>query len=319
MQFIKEIFDPAAAQNETYISDFKLNYVEEATDLSEMPSPTEPQTPAFYKQRARHHYFEIKKNAIARDNIRSDHDLPITILTRFELAEHSVAVSDHVKLYKEKFAALVALDQKIMGAVLIAILAANIPLIPFIGWLVIPAWLAAGYFLAQRGDVYNEYQDSLTLLVGTCNWALGSKERRNTPDALSHNPQIKSMMDCLYPVLSKKQVAHLIADDIETTYTSALDGYDSRFKFPLVGRLFVNSASIAGKVIHHELEDTALKQRGAEFIRCVYGLNRGSAKDFLRVFVNALPDLWRATRNMVQAYASAPRPTEPTPLKMTPA
>jgi hypothetical protein len=109
----------------------------------------------------------------------------------------------------------------------------------------------------------------------------------------------------------------LIDDSIEENYTSALERYNKRFKLPLVGRFFGNSASEAGKAVHHELENIALKQRGAEFFRCVYGLNRGSAKDFLRVFVNAVPDLVSALRNVAQAATRAPQPTEETTLNMS--
>ena len=320
MRNFYELFDPAASQESTPIPEFKLNYLIETSAYEPMEADASSRNTKFYFYRSLHNYFNIKPNAFAKDNIETNAELPISIIKDFALAEHASVVADHVKLYKEKSAALVALDQKIMSAALLGMVAANTPFIPFVGLVSIAAWLAAVYFLGQRADAYNEYQDALVLLVGTCNWALGAKRNQekddDTPEELSRNPQIMSMMECLYPVLSRKQVEHLIDDSIEENYSSALDGYNKRFKLPLVGRFFGNSASEAGKAVHHELENIALKQRGAEFFRCVYGLNRGSAKDFLRVFVNAVPDLVSALRNVAQAATRAPQPTEETTLNM---
>ena len=53
----------------------------------------------------------------------------------------------------------------------------------------------------------------------------------------------------------------------------------------------------------------ALKQRSAEFIRCIYGLNRGSGADFLRVFLHAVPDFCYAVWQVGQkAFASPASP-----------
>lgn len=315
MQSIREMFDPAAAQTETPIAYYKLVYPLSPDEFLKMQQDTAIARPDAYYFRQAFEYFNIKDHAVAKNGSTSNVDLPIVINESFTLAKHAQIVTDNVNLYKKKSAALIALDQKIIGSLLLAIVAASTPFIPFVGLISFVAWAATFYFLSQRAEAYMQYNDALLLLVGTCNWALGPTIRQNNPDELSHAPEIKNMMGCLYPVLSKKQVSHLIADDIETNYTTALDGYDSRFKFPLVGRFFSTATSNVGRAMHHELEDTALKQRGAEFIRCIYGLNRGSAPDFLRVVANALPDLWRAFRNVVRAYSTSPKPEEPTVLQ----
>ena len=310
MQFAHELFDPTALKNHTPIPEFKLNYTVEDTTFLEMENSKLLRDTKFYYARSKK-YFSIKPNASAKNNTQKHDDLPIKIMEYFQLNLHTHVVADHVKLYKEKSDALIAIDQKIMGAALLGMVAANIPFIPFVGLVSMGAWLAAVYFLAQRADAYNEYQDALVLLVGTCNWALGviNADTANTADTLSTNPAIKSMMDCLYPVLSKKQVEHLIADSIENEYTCALMEYDKKYPSPLqsLGGFFKQSSPTTREAVSHELENIALKKRGAEFFRCVYGLNRGSAKDFLRVFINAVPDLFRALYNVAQAATNAPQ------------
>lgn len=232
---------------------------------------------------------------------------------QFSISKHSRIVTDHVKIYRQKSDALVQLDQKILSAMLIAIGATCVPFIPFMGLVSIAGWIATFYLLNQRADRYTAYRDALSLLVGTCNWALGapSHQRVDNPTDLAKAPAIKSMMECLYPVLSKTQIEHLIADDIQETYSDSLKNYDQRFKFPLAGRLFTpQNENRTHQIIHNELESTALKQRGAEFVRCVYGLNRGTAKDFFLVALNALPDIWNAFSNITRALCTTtPAPT----------
>lgn len=225
----------------------------------------------------------------------------------FSIAKHSKIVEDHVKIYQQKSAALVQLDQKILSAMLIAIGATCVPFIPFMGLVSIAGWMATFYLLNQRAERYIAYQDALTLLVGTCNWALGTPPSSLDAKSLAEAPAIVSMMECLYPVLSKTQIKHLIADEIEETYAESLKKYDERFKYSFVGRFFTpQSGNRVHQAINRQLESTALKQRGAEFVRCVYGLNRGTAKDFLLVAANALPDIWHAFLNVTRALCTTP-------------
>ncbi len=294
MKFFKELFgplmDPTFSTDSTPISQFKLNYPATETGARSIPLRSED-------------YFTIKPNAVAKDK-SSDADLPITIAQRFSLVAHRNIITEHTEFYKTKSTALVALDKKIMSAILLALVAAHAPFIslvvPFVGLVATIAWVAAFYLLGQRINVYNEYHDSLLLLVGTCNWSLGSTNRQDTEVNLARSPEIKAMMSELYPVLSETQIKHLIADDIEQQYAEALKNYNDSFKYPFLS--FLNHAdNAAARAISNELEGPALKKRGAEFIRCVYGLNRGSAKDTLYVFANAIPDFVRPMYNAAQA------------------
>lgn len=302
MKFFKELFaplmDPTFSSQSTPISQFKLNYP--ATETGDRPIPLRSED-----------YFTIKANAVAKDG-STDDQLPITIAQRFQLNAHKNIITEHTEFYKAKSAALVALDKKIMSAILLALVAAHAPFIslvvPFVGLVATVAWMATLYLLGQRINAYNEYYDSLLLLVGTCNWSLGPKIRHDDGGELAHSPEIKAMMAELYPVLSETQVKHLIADDIEKQYAEALQNYNDSFKYPFLS--FLNNAdNAAARAITRELEGPALKKRGAEFIRCVYGLNRGLAKDTLYVFVNAIPDFARPIYYAGQTWLTAK--TEP--------
>jgi hypothetical protein len=312
----KFLFDPTVSTEFTPIPQLKLNYrVISDTDYSDMQMNPDKRTPGFYFMRAEHEYFRIRFDAKAKDNNLSDAELPIELVSKsakFDLAKHSEIVKDHVKLYKEKSDALVKIAGYIVGSLLLALVAPTIPFIPFTGLVSYAAWAAACYFVTQCTNVYNEYHDALILLVATCNWALGSKKRTDYDNNLAKSPVINNqtkdsandgMMDHLYKVLTKTQIKHLIADDIEKQYTDALEARDSRFKFPGVSGLFAqNPASREAIIVNHHLEQTAMKQHGAEITRCLFGLNRGTAADFVRVLSNAIPDFLRAGYNIGKDY-----------------
>lgn len=310
---LRQIFiDPTVSSESTPLPQFKLTHNLSEAEYSEMLHSRTERNANFYFQRSEK-YFTINYGALAKNNNTSDNQLPIAIHERFSLANQSQIVSDHSALYAKNSANLIKIDQAICGAVLLAMIIPTVPFIPFVGLVAFAAWSAALYLLALRTDVYNDYQDSLVLLVATCNWTLGSKNRLNSSAELVKAPVIANgkdgMMDLLYPVLSKAQVSHLIADDIEKYFTDALEARDSRFKF-----FSGNTTSRAATIITQELEKTALKQRGAEFIRCAYGLNRGTAPDFLRLLVNAVPDLVRLGYNAGRSYFT---PTETTTASMS--
>lgn len=308
LSFAQELFtlDPTISNDSTPVGQFRLNYATLTEDAynSMKNHKTEP-VDAFYFLRSEE-FFTIRINAVAKDNNQSDNELPIDIRqgNNFSLTKHAAIVTDHTELYKRKASALISNDKKMWGAILIAIIAPSIPFVPFIGLLALPAWIAAFYFLNQRTTLNNEYKDARTLLIATCSWALGPNHRTEIKrGALTNSLEINSMMEQLYPVLSKTQVKHLIADDIEAQYINALDIRDSRTKLPFAS-FFNNNPSRASQVVSRELEKTALKQRGAEVVRCIYGHNRGEDEmDMLRVITNFIcVDIGRAMSNAVTAY-----------------
>ena len=215
-------------------------------------------------------------------------------------------------LKKEKSAALVSNDRKMWSALLIAVIAPNIPFIPFLGLVAFVAWMAIFYFLNQRATLNTEYKDARTLLIATCNWALGPnlQSRTNNVNDLTNSHEINAMMEQLFPVLSKTQVKHLIADDIEGEYTNALEVRAQRTQIPLASFFSSNQYKIT-KFVSRELEETALKQSTAEVIRCIYGHNRGEdVMDLLRVVSTFIcVDIGRALSNAATAYFT-PEPSQ---------
>ena len=314
--FAKEMFklDPTASSEGTAIGRFRLNYATITNEaFQDMNENTGNRSDHFYFLRSEQ-YFTININAVARNSKHFSNQqdyLPITIKQDFKnnLA-HTTIISEHTELYKRKANALVANDQYMWNAIAIALIAPTIPFIPFIGLLAIPAWIAAFYFLNQRNTLNLEYKDARTLLIATCSWALGPKSQERHATQLAATPEINSMMEQLYPILSPTQVEHLIADGIEKQYIDALAARDSRTKIPFAS-FFSNNDSRAAQVVSNELEKTALKQRTSEVIRCIYGHNRGEDEmDLLRVVTNFIfVDIRRAMYNAASAYytpAAAP-------------
>ena len=310
MQFsLREMFtglttlDPTSSKDSTPVGQFRLNYnTISDEDFRKICSRKTPRNTPFYFLRSQD-YFRIKMNAVAKDNNQSDNDLPIEITERFSLIKHAEIVTDHTNLYKEKSDALVLNDKKMWSALLIAVIAPSIPFVPFLGLVAFVAWMATFYFLNQRATLNTEYKDARTLLIATCNWALGPKTRQDSKKDLIASAEIKAMMDELFPVLSKTQVKHLIADDIENQYTDALVARAQRTKIPLAS-FFSSNPSRAAQFVSRELEETALKQSTAEVIRCIYGHNRGENEmDLLRVVSNFIcVDIGRALSKAATAY-----------------
>ncbi len=304
--------DPTSSKDSTPVGQFRLNYETISTEnFNQMSSNKTSRNTSFYFLRSQE-YFTIKMNAVAKDRNHSNDGLPIRISKNFSLLEHASIVTDHTDLYKEKSAALVSNDRKMWSALLIAVIAPNIPFIPFLGLVAFVAWMAIFYFLNQRATLNTEYKDARTLLIATCNWALGPnlQSRTNNVNDLTNSHEINAMMEQLFPVLSKTQVKHLIADDIEGEYTNALEVRAQRTQIPLASFFSSNQYKIT-KFVSRELEETALKQSTAEVIRCIYGHNRGEdVMDLLRVVSTFIcVDIGRALSNAATAYFT-PEPSQ---------
>jgi hypothetical protein len=226
-------------------------------------------------------YFTINDNAQAKDG----NFLAVSVLagqkfnpTRPSL--HTNYLNACTVLFKEKAQKLKELDKKIMGSVLLGVVASSLSFLPLVGYFSWLGWGSALYHMHARGQVYKEYHESLTLLVANCNWSLGQNLGYQ---GLSQLPAIREMMAALYPVLTETQVKHLIADEIEKPFAQELINYENRFN--------------ANSLFAQKDNNIALSKKGAEFSRCIYGFNRGSATDFLDAFLSILPDLYRAARD----------------------
>jgi len=237
-------------------------------------------------------YFTIPKAAQAADNDM----LAVEVVEGQTFLSTNQAHVDFLNqctaLVNEKSTQLKRIDQKLLASVIFGVAATALsyfPLVGFLGWI---GWGAAIYYMNQRAVVYAEYHESLTLLVGACNWSLGPgvTDRKDTIENLAHNPSIRNMMVALYPVLTETQVKHLIADDIENVFTNELEEYESKFKLGFEPNRFFSNKD----------ERIALSKKGAEFSRCIYGFNKGNVSDLLDAIVSSLPDLYKAVQHSWQ-------------------
>ncbi len=235
-------------------------------------------------------YFLIGKEAKAAEGNK----LAVTIQENFDLnnQEHRAYLNECIDLFQEKLVLLKMLDLKIIASVITGIVATALSFFPLVSMLGLVGWGAALYHIHQRAQAYAEYHESLALLVGSCNWSLGpdSDQRANSVDELTKAAVVRKMMIQLYPVLTKTQIGHLIADDIQGIFVEELNQYNQKFQPSFKGNKFFTNPD----------DQIALAKQGAEFKRCLYGLNKGSFIDFLDALASALPDLFRAIRHAGQ-------------------
>ncbi len=244
-------------------------------------------------------YFTIGEGAVAADN----NVLGVKPIKPFDLnsKEQIEYLENAVSLFNERFEQLKEIDLKINASVAIAVATTSIlTFFPFASVLSIIGWGASIYYMKQRATAYVEYQESLKLLVGTCNWCLGKLEKEHVKEEhlneyseqLSNNDAIRNMMTSLYPVLTKDQVGHLIDDRIEGKFKAEFDEYEKKFQ-----RGYEPQDQSKRKD-----DSIALSKKSAELIRCIYGFHKGGAIDFLDAIASALPDLYRKMRHGAQRF-----------------
>ena len=249
-------------------------------------------------------YFQIPETALADEG----DELAVCIQEEFTISneDHTNFMDSCTTNYEKNAGLLYDLDKKIISSLLVAVVASSLSVLPILGWLAVAGTFAALYFSMQRGALYEEQQESLKLLVGVCNWSIGPglSSRADTIEKLVNCEAIQRMMDQL-TILDETQTAHFLADDIQAHFLGLLAASDNAFRF------FSQSsdAALASKahVLAPAPEQVALKQRAAEFNRCIYGLNKGTKKDLIDAFLSALPDLWQAMKSTWTAsFASVP-------------
>ncbi|PJD93463.1 MAG: hypothetical protein CK426_08775 [Legionella sp.] len=227
-------------------------------------------------------YFKIKDSSLLKE------DLLVNIIDAFALDNdnHTSFITACVKLFSEKELALKSLDQKIISSLIVGMVGSSLSFIPFVSYFGALGWGSTVYFLAQRNTAVAEYEESLKLLVATCNWSLGQTAEENT-QKLTQAKVIRDMMTCLYPVLTEKQVRDLIDDKIENEFIAELQAHDKQsFQQAGLNSLFASKS---------ENENLLRSKRSAEFNRCIYGYNKGKPMDYLDAFLSIFPDLYQAT------------------------
>lgn len=246
--------------------------------------------PLYKLQAQSQKYFVVNENALASDGnvlaVSVQKDQGFNLNNEQHLAHLRACTA----LFNEKSQALKSIDRNIALGVVVGIVASSLSFLPFVGYFSFVGWGAALVSIHQRATAYTEYQEALNLLAATCNWSLGEgvDVRKSSSAGLINNPDIREMMTSLYPVLSEPQIKHLVADDIEEGFAAELRAYESKYKLSANTNTFFAST---------DDERIALSKRGAEINRCVYGLNKGKATDFLDAFVSSIPDIYHAAHH----------------------
>ena len=251
-------------------------------------------------------YFTIGDQAQASNGV-----LAVNPVQPFSLDQHADFIKGCTTLLQQKSKALKELDQTIMGSIVLGVVASSLSFLPLVGYLSWAGWGSAMYHLSQRSLAYAEYQEALKLSVACCNWSLGPQEKRVNPkEELQTSPIIRNMMVTLYPVLTPIQIRHLVANDIEEGYIAELNQHESSYKVPSL-TVFSPSRETSSS----RDENIALSKKSAEFNRCIYGFNKGSAMDFVDAFVSFLPDLYnlacygcKQAQRKWQEYTATPSP-----------
>jgi hypothetical protein len=236
-------------------------------------------------ERASEVFFVVPQDAKATDG----NVLAVNVKQRFDVhnANHIQLVQDATKLFEDKSAELKALDQKIGYSCVVGVVASSLSFVPFVSYFALLGWGSALYHGAQREQAFETYQESLKLLVATCNWSLGQSNEEAT--TLTQHSAIRQMMSNLYPVLTETQVRHLIADEIEEVFAKEQRNYENKYQLSSIGAGFF-----------HGDETIARSKRSAEFIRCIYGYNKGGVNDYLDAVCSILPDLYNEVNHGIK-------------------
>lgn len=220
-------------------------------------------------------YFKILKGAT------TDGSRLAVSPTKFDLSDqnHTQFLENCTRLFSDQSKRLKELDQKLALGLVTGMVATSLSFIPFVGYFSILGWGSALYYFNQRAQVYKDYQESMTLLVGCCNWSLGIAGNAREQSGLTKNPAIRNMMSALYPVLNEAQTRHLIDDAIEDIFDDERRAYEQGSTIKLVDK------------------NIAQGKKAAQFQRCIYGFNKGSALDFIDAFLTLFPDMYRAIQD----------------------
>ncbi len=234
-------------------------------------------------------YFTIEANAEAKNG----NQLAITPVVPFNhhTAEHINFIERATQQFNASSLKLKSIDSTIAQSLLFSIVSSTLTILPFlgtIGW--VCSYIGLGYAIKKFADrqlAYQDYNESMKVLIGTCNWSLGKIDQAEQ-SAIISNPAIKNMLDALYPVLTKKEVACLIDDQIEKGFVAShqeeqekSSGYFSTF---------------FGSYINAQ-DKTTFGKIGTNVSHSAYGHGKGSAMDTLQVLVTSIPDIFRALSN----------------------
>ncbi|MFZ4077765.1 MAG: hypothetical protein ACOYKA_07255 [Legionellaceae bacterium] len=249
-------------------------------------------------------YFNIPEHAVAADQ----NQLAVEVLQGFNArnGDHLNFIRTCTAEFQAASQKLKAIDKEIvkgLGFSLVASVLSVVPFLGFIGWAC--SWVGLGYAVAQyaqRQLAYRDYNESMKLLIGTCNWAIGPA---STSPALVQNDVINTMMKALYPVLTREEVKLYINDDIENAF---VDAFETAQKANIS-----HFSTFFGASIKRD-DKATLAEVGAKLEQSVYGFGKGAAFDTLEVFFKSIPAIFAALKNGFSALMEQQKtPATPSP------
>lgn len=126
---------------------------------------------------------------------------------------HWNVIKDCTRIAQQKLEDSVAIDKE--AALVFAIGIAATSFLPF-GWIISPlAFMYCGYLVKERIPTYEEYTQSLDNLVRCASWALNNDD---TTQADIDNADTQAMLTLLKQVMTKKQLADIIVDNLENKF-----------------------------------------------------------------------------------------------------
>ena len=247
-------------------------------------------TPLYQLQLASKKFFTIEENAIAKNG----NQLAVKPVATFDLKtyEHSAFINQCIEQFNLSSNHLKNIDAQIAQGLLVSFVASTLSILPFLGglgWAC--SWVGLGYAVykfTERQLAYQEYNESLKLLIGSCNWSLGQMEQAEYQTLPSNHFLNTSLLPKLYSVLTQEQLKCIVSDTIESQFISAQQkdqkknaSYFSAFFGEYVRQ---NDKATFGKI-------------ATQLNYSVYGFNQGAPTDILQVLITSIPDIFRAIGN----------------------
>lgn len=247
-------------------------------------------TTTAYALKTRSRYFEIT------DSITDGTTLAIRPVQLFDAnnPDHKELLTQMTQSFKAKSNALMQRDKDIMAGLAFGVIGTSLSFLPILGWVGLAGYFYAASQAYHREKAYTEYHAALTELVGACNWSLGALNN-NQAEELTQTPEIRTMMMALYRVLTEQNIRDLIDNEIETLFVDELETYNSSVPVP-----------------GYE-DNIRASKKGADFIRCIYGYNKGQLVDFVDALVSLIPDAYHMACDGLERVQDWWQSTAPSP------
>ena len=147
-------------------------------------------------------------------------DLPASYQYNSSSQTHTNIIKELTNAARNKLLDVKAIDKEISVAFSLGVVASLSSFIPF-NWLIMPmAFIYTGYLAKERDAAYAEYTVSLAALRLCCDWAVNNESSTQGDMDLAH---VKSMLNLLSQVMTKKQLGGVIRDELEKTFFDTIN------------------------------------------------------------------------------------------------